>query len=91
MKDRVGRLEISSVFIEDALGDPAAYPVRAIFEEFIPTRCEHIYHARKFEYCGYSRQFDALAPGEAIPLYKAEITLDESGGCSVKFKRVNNG
>ena len=64
-QNNVGRFSISDIVFEDLP------EVQRMFAQlkFLPTRVEHDYSSRSFEYKGHSPYFDEVGMGEIIPHY----------------------
>lgn len=89
MGRRLGKIRVSYRLMEDVLKGGDSKPMFAVFQNFIPTRCECMFHNGAFEYIGYSPGFDVIDLGAVVPLYNAEVTRDASGEYYVEFKRVD--
>lgn len=70
-----GKFNISDNFFTDYdLSDLAT-----IFSklEFIPTRVEHLYAERQFEYFGFSPNFEEVEDHYVSPVYNVVVTLSK--------------
>jgi len=80
---RLGKIKVSDAFFENNVFDELGI----VFANFIPIHIEHRLHMRDIIYTGYSKHFDFLPEGNAIPFYYCTITGENKETAKIKFER----